>query len=96
MITEESTSIKLNYRESTSLSNIDETIIWEAELDVLIFENDLFGTYNKSRPSSKKRKRDINIYEYNLSVFVAWKKNVTGFSSRVTITANKSFLDKPI
>ncbi len=55
--------IESDYRESTSLSNINETIIiWEAELDTLTLGDDLSRIYNKSRPSSKKRKRDINIY----------------------------------
>ena len=96
MITKRPTSTGSDYKESTPLSDVDKTIIREAELDVLTLENDPFGTYNKSELSSKKRKRDINIYEYNLSVFVAWKKNVTGFSSRAAITANKSLLNKPI
>ena len=60
-----------NYKESTPLSDIDETIIREAELDTLTLENDPSGTYDKSRPSSKKRKRDINIYKYNSSVSAA-------------------------
>ena len=58
------------YRESTPLSNINETIIREAKLDTLTLGNDLSKIYNKSRLSSKKRKRDINICEYNLSVFI--------------------------
>ncbi len=91
-----SVSTEPNYKESTSLSDIDETIIREAELDTLTLENDPSGIYNKSGPSSKKRKRDINIYEYNPSVSAAWKKNITDFSSRVATTANKNLLDKPI
>ncbi len=58
------------HRKSTPLFNIDKTIIREAELDTLTLGNNLFGTYNKSGPSSKKRKRDINIYEYNPSVSI--------------------------
>ncbi len=96
MITEGSTSIGPNYKKSTPFSNINKTIIWEAKLNTLTFKNDLSGIYNKSGLSSKKRKRDINIYEYDSSVFIAWKKNVVDFSSRVAITANKSFLGKPI
>ena len=79
-ITKKPTSTESNYRESTSFSNIDETIIREAELDILTLGNDLFEIYNKSGPSSKKRKRNINIYECNPSVSIAWKKNVVGFS----------------
>src|SRR6266536_2457750 len=67
LITEGSTPIGFNHKKSTPLSDINETIIREAELDVLIFEDDLFKTYNKSRPSSKKRKRDVNTYGYNFS-----------------------------
>ncbi len=69
MITKKPTFIKFNYKESTPLSNMDETIVREAELNILTLENDLFGTYNKSKLSSKKRKRNINIYKYNPSVF---------------------------
>ncbi len=68
MITKEPASTESNYKKSTPFSNIDETIIREAELDTLTLGDDLSRTYNKSRPSSKKRKRDINIYEYNPSV----------------------------
>ncbi len=75
---------------------MDETIIREAELDILILENDLSGIYDESGSSSKKCKRDVNIYRYDFSVFVAWKKNVTSFFSRVTIIVNKSFLGKLI
>ncbi len=75
---------------------MDETIIREAELDILIFGDDLSKIYNKSGLSSKKRKRDINIYEYNPSVSITWKKNITNFSSRAAIIVNKSFLNKPI
>jgi len=60
-----------SHKESTPLSNIDETIIREAELDTLTLGNDPSGTYNKSGPSSKKRKRDINTYKYNPSVSIA-------------------------
>ncbi len=81
IITKKSTFTESNYREFTPLSNIDETIIREAELDILTLGNDLFEIYNKSGPSSKKRKRDINTYEYNPSVFTAWKKNIADFSS---------------
>jgi len=80
MTTERFTSIGFGYREFTSFSDVDETIIREAELDILTLEDDLFGIYNKSGPSSKKRKRNINIYECNPSVSIAWKKNVVGFS----------------
>ncbi len=96
IITKESTLTGFNYKESTSLSDIDETIIWKAELNILIFGNDLSGIYNKSGLSSKKRKRDINICECDSSVFIAWKKNVTNFSSRIATAANKNFLNKPI
>ncbi len=85
-----------DYRESTSLSNVDETIIWEAKLDILIFGDDLFGIYNKFRLSSKKRKRDVDICEYNPSAFIAWKKNITSFFSRTTTVANKNLLGKLI
>ncbi len=71
MITKKPTFIKFNYKESTPLSNMDETIVREAELNILTLENDLSRTYNKSGSLSKKRKRDINTYKYNPSVFVA-------------------------
>jgi len=71
IITEKPAPTEPDHRESTSLSNIDETIIWKAELNTLTFGNDLFGIYNKSRLSSKKRKRDINVYKYNPSVSTA-------------------------
>ncbi len=96
MTIEKSTSIEFGHKESTPLSNMDETIIREAELDILILGDDLFRIYNKSEPSSKKRKRDINIYKYNPSVFIAWKKNIINFSSRAATIVNKNFLDKPI
>ncbi len=96
MITEGPAFIGFNHKESTPFSDVDETIIWEAELNTLILENDLSGIYDEFGPSSKKRKRDINTYKYNPSVFVVWKKNITGFSSRAATTINKSFLDKPI
>ena len=96
MITEGSTFTGPDYREFTPLSDMDETIIREAELNTLILGDDLSGTYNKSGPSGKKRKRDINIYRYDSSVSTAWKKNIANFSSRAAITANKSFLSKPI
>ncbi len=96
MITEGPAPIGLDYKESTPLSDVDETIIWEAELDILTLGDDLFGIYNKSKLSSKKRKRDINIYEYNFFVFAAWKKNIANFFSRATIIVNENFLDKPI
>src|SRR6266511_1732606 len=85
-----------NHKKSTPLSNINETIIREAELNILTLGNNPFRTYDESRLSSKKRKRDINIYEYNPSVSTAWKKNITNFSSRTTIIINKSLLGKPI
>ncbi len=70
MTTEESTFTELDYKKFTPFSNMDETIIREAELNTLTLGNDLFRIYNESGLSSKKRKRDINIYEYNLSVSV--------------------------
>ena len=66
-----STPIKSNYKKSTPLSNINETIIREAELNILILEDDLSKIYNKFRLSSKKRKYNINIYKYNLFVSAA-------------------------
>ncbi len=74
IITEGLIFIGSGYKESTPLSNINETIIWEAELNTLTLGNNLSRTYNKSEPSSKKRKRDINTCEYNPSVFVTEKK----------------------
>ncbi len=91
-----STPTEPNYKESTSLSNIDETIIREAELNILTLEDDPSEIYNKSESSSKKRKYDINIYKYNPSVSIAWKKNVADFFPRITTAANKSFLNKRI
>ncbi len=96
MTTKESISTGPDYRESTPFSDINETIIREAELNILTLENNLSGIYNKSGPSSKKCKRDINIYEYDLSISAAWKKNITNFFSRATTIINKSFLNKPI
>ncbi len=96
MITKESAPIKSNYRESTPLSDIDETIIRETKLNTLTLGDDLSRTYNKSGLSSKKRKRDINICGYDSSVSAAWKKNITNFSSRAATTTNKSLLSKPI
>ena len=96
MITEGPASIGFGYKKSTPLSDMDETIIREAELDVLTLGDDPSKTYNESGPSSKKRKRDINIYGCDPSVSVAWKKDVASFSSRVATVANKSFLGKPI
>src|SRR6266536_5548599 len=94
--TKKPTPTESNHKKSTPLSNIDETIIRETELNTLTLENDLFKIYNESRSSRKKRKRDINIYEYNPSVSAAWKKNITNFSSRTTTITNKSLLGKPI
>ena len=71
MITKKSAFIGSGYKKFTPLSNMNETIIREAELNTLTLGNDLSGTYDKSRLSSKKRKRDINIYKYDLSVFAA-------------------------
>ncbi len=71
IITKEPAPIGFNYKKSTSLSNIDETIIRETELDILTLGDNSSRIYNKSGSSSKKRKRDINIYEYNPSVSVA-------------------------
>ena len=96
MITKESTFTGSDYKKSTPLSNMDETIIRKAELDILTLGDDLFRIYNKSGSSSKKRKRDINIYKYNFSVFITWKKNIISFSFRIAIIINKSLLDKPI
>src|SRR6266498_4250467 len=96
IITKESAPTELDYKESTPLSDVNETIIREAELDVLTLGDDPSKTYNESGLSSKKRKRDINIYGYNPSVSAAWKKNIANFSSRAATTANKNFLSKPI
>ena len=96
MTTERPTSTEPNYKEFTPLSNIDETIIREAELDILTLGDDLFEIYNKSGLSSKKRKRNINIYRYNPSIFIAWKKNITDFFSRAATTINKNLLGKLI
>ena len=85
-----------NHKKSTPLSNINETIIRETELDILTLENEPSGIYNESGSSSKKRKRDININEYDPSVFVAWKKNITDFFSRTATAANKGFLNNSI
>ncbi len=70
MIIKRPTSTEPNHKESTPFSNIDETIIREAELNTLTLENDSSKTYNKSRLSSKKYKYDINIYKYNPSVSI--------------------------
>jgi len=91
MIIEGPAFIGFGYRESTPLSDVDETIIWEAELDTLTLGGDLFGIYDKSRLSSKKRKCDIDICGYNPSVSAAWKKNIVDFFSRVATTVNESF-----
>jgi len=96
MITEGFAPTGFGYKESTSFSDVDETIIWEAELNILTLGDDLSKIYNKFGLSSKKRKRDVDICGYDSSVFVVWKKNVAGFSSRVVIAANESFLGKPI
>src|SRR6266498_5014120 len=96
MITKKPTPTGSDHKKFTSLFNINETIIRETELNTLTLEDDPSKIYNKSKPSSKKRKRDINIYKYNSSVFAAWKKNITSFFSRTAIIINKSFLDKPI
>ncbi len=96
IITKGSTPTGPGYKESTPFSDVDETIIREAELDVLTLGDDPSRTYNESGLSSKKRKRDINIYGYNPSVSAAWKKNIANFSSRAATTANKNFLSKPI
>ena len=94
--TKEPAPTEPNYKKSTSLSNINETIIRKTELNTLTLGNNLSETYNKSGLSSKKRKRDINIYEYNLSVFIAWKKNIINFFSRVATIINKNLLNKSI
>ncbi len=96
MITEKPTLIEPDYGEFTSLSNINETIIREIELDILILEDDLSGIYNEFKPSSKKYKRDINIYGYDFFVSAAWKKNIVDFSSRPATATNKNLLGKPI
>ena len=94
IITKRSTFIGFGYKEFTPLSDVDETIIREAELDALTLGDDLSGIYDKSGLSSKKRKRDVNICGYDPSVSAAWKKNITNFSSRAAITVNENFLDK--
>ncbi len=91
-----STPIKSNYKKSTPLSNINETIIRKAELNTLTLGDDLSRIYDKFGLSSKKRKRDIDTCGCDPSVFIVWKKNITGFSSRIAITTNKNFLNKPI
>ena len=68
MIMKESAPTGFDYKESTSLSDMDETIIREAELNVLTFGNNLSGIYDESGLSSKKRKRDINICGCDFSV----------------------------
>ena len=71
MIIKKPTPTESDYKESISLSNINKTIIREAELDILILENDLSRIYNESGSSSKKRKCNINICGYNSFVFIA-------------------------
>ncbi len=56
------------YRESTPLSDMNEMIIWETELDALTLGDDLSGIYKESESSSKKCKCDINIYGCDPSV----------------------------
>ncbi len=68
MITKGFTPTEPNHKKSTPLSDIDKTIIREAELDVLTLGDNLFGIYNKSKPSSKKRKRDVNIFGCDPSI----------------------------
>jgi len=87
---------RFSYKKSTPLSNMDETIIRKAELDILILGDDSSKTYDEFELSSKKYKRDINIYGCDSSVSVAWKKNIIDFSSRTAIAVNKSFLSKSI
>ncbi len=65
-------------------------------MNIIILGDDLSGIYDESGLSSKKCKRDIDICGCDLSVSVAWKKNVVGFSSRAATVVNKSFLSKPI
>ena len=96
MIIEGFTSIGFGYKEFTSFSDVDETIIREAKLNTLTLEDNLFRIYNESGLSSKKRKRDINICGCDSSVSVVWKKNVAGFFFRVVIVVNESLLNKPI
>jgi len=69
IITKEPTPIGFNYKESTSFSNIDETIIRETKLNILTLGNNPSRIYNKSGLSNKKRKRDINTCGYDSSVF---------------------------
>ena len=88
---ERSASIELGYRKSTPLSDINETIIREAELNTLTLENNLSKTYNKSELSSKKRKRDINIYKYNSFVSITWKKNIINFFPELQLLLIKVF-----
>ncbi len=71
MITKGPASIGFNYRESTPLSDINETIIREAELNILIVGDDLSRIYNESKLSSKKRKRDVDICGCDSSVSTA-------------------------
>ncbi len=71
MITEGSTPTGPGHKESTPFFDMDKTIIREAELNILTLGDDLSRIYNESGLSSKKRKRDINIYGYNPSVSTA-------------------------
>ncbi len=68
IITKKPTPTEPDHKEFTFLSNMNEMIIREAELDTLTLGDDLSKTYNKFGLSSKKRKRDVNIYGYNFSV----------------------------
>jgi len=70
MTTEGPTPIKSDYRESTSLSDVDEIIIWKVELDALTLGDNLSEIYDKFGPSSKKRKRDVDIYGCDSSVSI--------------------------
>ncbi len=65
--------IEFGYKKSTSFFDMDETIIRETELDTLTFEDDLFGIYDESGLSSKKRKRDIN---KNINISITFIPNI--------------------
>ncbi len=76
IITERPVFIEPDYREFTSFSDIDEMIIWEAELNILTFGDDLSGIYNKSGLSSKKCKYSINIRFQCLGLFILESQEV--------------------
>ncbi len=87
----ESTSIESNYKESTFFSDINETIIREAELDILTLGDDLSGIYNKSGLSSKKRKRDVNIYGCDFSVLQRGRRMLLVFFPELRLLLIKIF-----